>query len=191
MGAEGFAAAKRLLQKVIESVGSALPRHQVELGHAVRRRAQRSERAVPRLEHEEASFVLVDDLEMRGDVGLERKEPEQSFGEGVQRLNLEAARRLDRSGEQLPREGEIRRAWRGRAAFDDRIRQGLVRKARPAGELGEDALGHVGRRRLGVGKTQDLGRRRSRQQQPHHALGQDMSLAAAGVGRRPGRGLRV
>ena len=97
------------------------------------RRAQRSERRVARLEHEQPlRFAFVDDLEMRGDVGLERKEPQQSLGEGVQRLNLEAARRLDRAREQLPGEGEIRRAWRGRAAFDDRIRQGLVAEARPA-----------------------------------------------------------
>ena len=164
MGAEGFGAAQRLLQKVIEGEGAALPRHQVELGHALRGRAQRRERPVARVEHEEASLVLIDDLEMRRDIGLERKKPEQPLGEGVQRLNLEPARRLDRAGEQLPRKGELRRARRSRAAFDDRLRKGLVRKARPPGELGEDALGHVGRRRLGVGEAQDLRRRRSLEQ---------------------------
>ena len=191
MGAEGFSAAERLLQKVIEGEGAALSRHQVELGHAVRGRAQRRERPVARLEHEEASLVLVDDLEMRRDIGLERKQPQQTLGEGMQRLNLEPARRLDRAGEQLPRESELRRAWRRRTAFDDRLREGLVRKARPSGELGEDTLGHVGRRGLCVGQAQDLRRRRSLEQEPHHPLGQDMGLAAAGVGRHPGRGLRV
>ena len=129
------------------------------------------ERPVARLEHEEASLVLVDDLEMRRDIGLERKKPEQSLGEGMQRLNLEPARRLDRAGEQLPREGELRRARRGRAAFDDRLREGGVRKARPSGELGEDTLGHIGRRGFCVGQAQDLRRRRSLEEEPHHPLG--------------------
>ena len=88
--------------------------------------------AVARLEHEEASLALVDDLEMRRDIGLERKEPQQPLGEGVQRLDLEPARRLDRAGEQLPSESELRRAWRRRAAVDDRLRQGLVVEARPS-----------------------------------------------------------
>ena len=40
MGAEGFSAAQRLRQEVIEGEGAALLSHQVELRHALRGRAQ-------------------------------------------------------------------------------------------------------------------------------------------------------
>ena len=73
-------------------------------------------------------FAFVENLEMGRDVGLEGKEPEQPLGEGVQRLNLEAAGSLDRAREQLPREGEFRRIGRVRAAVDDRFAPGRCRR---------------------------------------------------------------
>ena len=128
---------------------------------------------------------------MGRDVGLERKKPQQPFGKGVQRLNLEAAGVLDRAREQLPREDEVVRTRRVRAAIDDRLRQGVVAEACPEREFAEHAVGHVGRRRLGVSEAQDLRGRRSIEQQPEHALCEDMGLAAAGVGGDPGRCFRI
>ncbi len=136
-------------------------------------------------------FAFVENLEMGWDIGLERKEPQQPLGEGVQRLNLEAAGALDGAREQLPREDEVARTRRVRAALDDRLREGVVAEARPERELAEHAIGHVGRRRLGVSEAQDLRRRRSVEQQPQHALCEDMGLAAAGVGGDPGRCFRI
>ena len=124
-------------------------------------------------------------------IGLERKEPEQPLGEGVQGLNLEAARRLDRAREQLPREDEVMGSGRVRAAVDDRLRQRPVAEARPLRERGENALGHVGGRGLGVGEAEDLRRRRSAEQEPQHPLGEHVGLAAARVGGDPGRAPRV
>ena len=72
-------------------------------------------------------FAFVENVEMGWDVRLEGKEPQQPLGEGVQRLNLEAARALDGAREQLPREDELARTRRVRAALDDRLRQGARR----------------------------------------------------------------
>ena len=136
-------------------------------------------------------FAFVENVEMGRDISLEGKEAQQALGEGVQRLNLEAARALDGAREQLPREDEVARTRRVRAALDDRLRQGAVAEARPLRELAEHAIGHVGGRCLGVSKAQDLRWRRSVEQQPQHALCEDMGLAAAGVGGDPGRCLRI
>ena len=102
---------------------------------------------------------------MRGDIRLEGEEAQQAFGEGVQRLNLEAARALDRAREQLSREDEVAWTRRVRAALDDRFREGAVAEARPERELAEHAIRHVCSRRFGVSEAQDLSRRRSVQQQ--------------------------
>ena len=192
MGAEGFGTAERLLQKVVEGVGAALPRDQVELGRALRRRAQRRERRVARLEQEEVRASLSSmTLKCAGTLA--------SNGKSLSNRSAKACSVwiLRPPGVSIVRANNCRAKARsggpGAGAPLSTIASARAssRKARPVGELSEDALGHVGRRRLGVGEAQDLRRRRSGEQQPHHALGQDMGLAAAGVGRHPGRGLRV
>ena len=110
-------------------------------------------------------IAFVENVEMGRDISLERKEAQQALGEGVQRLNLEAARGLDGAREQLPREDEVVRTRRVRAALDDRFRQRAVAEARPLREFAEHAVGHVGGRRLGISEAQDLRRRRSVEQQ--------------------------
>ncbi len=90
---------------------------------------------------------------MRGDVSLEGKEAQQPLGEGVQRLNLEAARALNGAGEQLPCEDELAWTRRVRAALDNCLRQGAVAEARPERELAENAVGHVRSRGLGVSEA--------------------------------------
>ncbi len=191
MRGERLGAAERLHQKLIESGRARLARNQVQRAHAFARSAEHGERRVARLAQEPLRFAFIENVEVSGHVRLERKEPEQSFGEGVQRLDLEAAGGLDRAREQLPREDEVMRSRRGRSAVDDGLRQGLVVEARPLREFGENAVGHVCGRRLGVGETEDLRRRSSIEQEPQHALGEDMGLAAAGVGGHPGRVSRV
>ncbi len=128
---------------------------------------------------------------MGGDIGLERKQLKQPLAEGVKGLDLEAARRLDRAGEQLPGEGERRRPGPAGPGFDDSLSQRLVVEARPPGELLEDAARHIGGGGLGEGKAEDLRRLRPGEQQPQHALRQNVRLAAAGVGGNPGRGGRI
>ena len=153
VGAEGFGAAERLLKQLIELESARLARDEVERRRAVARGAEIRERRIARFEQHELRFPLVDHLEMGGDIGLERKEPQQPLGKGVQRLNLEAARRLDRTREQLPRETELLRTRPRSAAVDDFLRQCVVAEARPLGERVEDAVGHVGGRRLGEGEA--------------------------------------
>ena len=122
VGAEDLGAAERLRQKLVEYGRARFARHQVERGRALARGAEFDERRVARLEQEPLRFAFVENVEMRRDIRLEGKEPQQALGEGVQRLNLEAAGALDGAGEQLPREDEVARTRRVRAALDDRFR---------------------------------------------------------------------
>ena len=114
---------------------------------------------------------------------------QQPFAEGVHRLDLQPAGRLDRAREQPPREGEIaprrlRRAGRRRslakASSSRLVHSASVLNTRSA-ILAAAALVKV-RQRICAGGAPSSSK-------PQHALGQHMRLAAAGVGRHPGRSL--
>ena len=160
MSAEDLSPTKRLCQKLIERGGAGFAGDQVERARGLARGAEFDKRRVPRLDEQPLRFAIVKHLEMGRDVRLERKEPQQPLGEGVQRLNPEAAGGLDRAREQLPREDQLRRIRRVCSAVDDRLRQGLVGEARPLCESAENAVGHVGGGGLGVGEAKNLRRRR-------------------------------
>ena len=191
VGPERLGDIQRLLEQLTKTECASLARDKVERRLALEPRFERRDRVVARLDHQRRRLALVDDLEMRRNVGLERKELQQPFAEGVQGLDFEAARGFDRPGEQLSGEGERRRSGPGSAGLDDPRGQRLVVEARPLGERGEDAAGHVGRGGLGEGQAEDLRRLGAVEHQAEHALGQHMRLAAAGVGGDPGRRVRV
>ena len=76
----------------------------------------------PQLVEQFCLGALVQHLEARRDIGLERKLMQQPRAEGVDGLHLQAARRLQRQGEQPPR--PLRRAARrGARALDRRDRR--------------------------------------------------------------------
>ena len=77
---------------------------------------------------------LIQHLEARGDVGLERKLMQQPRAEGVDGLHLEPARRLQRVGEQPPRPRALAciGALAG-ARLDFLVERGVVER-RPLGE---------------------------------------------------------
>ncbi len=153
VGAEDLGAAEGLRQKRVEYGRARFARHQVERARALARGAEFDERRVARLEQEPLRVAFVENVEVRRDIRLEREEAQQALGEGVQRLNLEAARALDGAREQLPREDEIARTRRVRAALDNCLRQGAVAEARPLRELAEHAIGHIRSRCLGVSEA--------------------------------------
>ncbi len=75
---------------------------------------------------------VVEHAEARGDIGFERKLVQQSCAKGVDGLHLQAARRLQRRGEQAAR---ARRAAKDRACCPSRagcVRRVRCRRARPS-----------------------------------------------------------
>ena len=111
-----------------------------------------------------ASLVaLVEHLEMAGDVRLEGKLVQQPLAEGVDGLDLQPARRFQRAGEE-PARARRAVAASGGVALDlgDLRGERGVGQRRPAGELVEDALRHLGGGRLGEGQAEDARRDRRR-----------------------------
>ena len=141
----------------------------------------------PRIGHQRLLHLLVEHLEMAGDVGLQRELVEDRLAESVDGLDLQPARRLQRLGEQPARPPQLVGA--GPCAFQplDLLGQPVVVERRPAGEVLIDALGHVGGGGPRIGQAQDLRRIGAAQQQPDDAARQHMRLAGAGIGRHPHR----
>ena len=140
-----------------------------------------------RLQHGVA-LVLFDHREVERHAGLAREAVQHAVAEGVDGLDLQPARRLERMGKERAgpphqRRGGGRRALQRRELCDER----RVAGHRPLRQPLRDAAAHLGRRRLGVGEAQHLVRPRPRQQQPQHPRGEHIGLARAGVGRHPHR----
>ncbi len=84
-----------------------------------RRTKRGGEGARARLLHQQRRLALLGDAKPRRDIGLEREEMQQALAEGVDRLDLQAARRLDGAREQAAREAEPGGVGRRRAGLDD------------------------------------------------------------------------
>ncbi|KZC01801.1 hypothetical protein AU375_01887 [Methylobacterium radiotolerans] len=134
---------------------------------------------------------LVEHHEAGRHVRLEGEHVEQPLAQGVQRLDLEAARRLDRPGEEAARQPQALGPGALAGEFGEFGGEGLVVQRHPATEEPEDADRHIGRRGLGEGQAEDPAGRRLVEEQPDHPVGEDLGLARAGIGRDPGRGARV
>ena len=165
-----------------------------EIGHQRQRRAEAAGGALRLLDdgtlgrrHQLAGAQFVRHGETRRHVGLEREKVQQPLAEGVDRLDLQPAGRLHRTGEETARGDQVGRRRRRRAGRDDGGAQLAILPHRPVGEIAEHAGRHLRRRRLGEGEAEDLGRRRAGEQQPDHALRQHVGLARAGVGGHPDR----
>ena len=134
---------------------------------------------------------IVGDLEARRHIRLERRRLQHAGAEGVDGLDLQPARRLQRLGEQ-PAGGRLAL---GRRGLPGQLRQRLaefgVVHRRPGAQHLEDAVGHIGGGRLGVGDAEHAAGRDAVEQQAQHAVDQDMRLARAGIGRDPGAQARL
>src|SRR5688572_19165405 len=135
--------------------------------------------------------MVLEDGEVERYARLYRKAVQHALAEGVDGLDLEAARRVKRMSEESA----------GTSLFGTRrnitcyvpysLTQAFGIEQRPCAEPPGDALAHLGSRRLGVGEAEDLLGRNAGEQQAQHALGQDVGLARAGIGLDPHRGVRV
>jgi hypothetical protein len=137
-----------------------------------------------------AGAGVVEHGELRRDAGLQREAAQQRVAEGVDRLDLEPARGLQRPGEEGAGAGEVRGGERG-AGLAQRGQFGGERgvgEHRPGAEPGEEPVLHLGRRRLGVGQAEDALGVGAGEQEPRDPVGEHAGLARAGIGRDPGRG---
>ena len=192
--AHEMAVAERLADEALEGRGRDLAGQGGEA--AAERRARLAQRprqhSLARPQQEVGGVEVVQHLEPGRDVALEREQVQQALAEGVDGLDLQPARRLDRAGEQpsrlVERLGSRGQRRHGRPGVGDGGAQGGVVEPRPAREVAEHPDRHVGGGRLGEGEAQDARGRDARQQQPQHPLGEHMRLARAGIGRHPGRG---
>ena len=169
------------LAGALQDVGEGLG----ELGICRPRRA--GDHVAPRLGDQRLLHLLVEHLEMAGDVGLQRELVQHRLAEGVDGLDLQAARRLQRLGEQPARTAQLVGVRPAPSSSAICSASSVVGEHRPAGEVVEDAVRHVGGRRPRVGQAEDLRRLGAAQQQPDDALRQHMRLAGAGIGRHPDR----
>ena len=167
-------------------------------GDKLQRFSQRSivsrgglERAPARRVHQLGALQIVDDAEGCRNIGFERKDMQQLFAEGVDGLDLEAARRLDGAREKPPGEVKIDARFDGRAHLSDFIGQRRIVERRPARERLENARAHIGGGRLRIGEAENLRRPRAGKQQPQNALREHMGFPGAGMRRNPGGRERI
>ncbi len=122
---------------------------------------------------------LVHHRKVRRHTRFQRKPAEKRLAEGVNGLDVHAAGRVQHPREQLAGANPLdvlRPTPEKMAQFD--VEFGLG-QGRPTAELSGDAGVHLGRRRLGVGQTEDAFRPGSGQHQPEHAVGQHLGLSGA------------
>ena len=145
-----------------------------------------------RVEHllaQRLRLPVVEHGELRRDAGLQREAAQQALAEGVDRLDAQPARRLQRPGEEGAGAAEPlgRDALAGLAEGAQRRAQLGVAEHRPAPERAEQPVLHLRRGGLGVGQAEDALRLGAGEQQPRHPVGQHPGLARAGVGGDPAR----
>ncbi len=171
---------QRLDPAVVEARGE---RREGRLEVAVAGRPRRD--PPPRPIRDGARGRVVEDLEARLHARLEREAAQEPLAERVDRLDLEAARRLERAREQRPRPPQALRSWARRIGVERRERAGerRVRRHGPVAQRLEEARLHLVGRRLGVGEAEHPIGRRAGEQQAHHAIDQHARFARARIGR--------
>ncbi len=113
---------------------------------------------------------VVEHVETRGDIGLERELMQELGAEGMDGLHLEAARGVERAREQAPRQRATRSVGlKARALANGFVEAGIVERG-PFGERVEHPLGHVGGGGLGEGDAEDFFRLDAVEQKVDHAL---------------------
>ena len=106
-----------------------------------------------RLRHELAGFLILQHREARRHIGLESESLKQARAKSVDGVDAQAARRLDGAREKAPRLADPFSRRSLARDFLDRLAERRVIEADPARKLSEDAVRHLGRRRLGEGET--------------------------------------
>ena len=135
-------------------------------------------------------FAVIQGRETRRRAGLQRKTAQQAFAEGVDGLDLQTTRRLQRPGKQAAHLVQLSGRRIAARHLAEIGLQGLRLHHRPGAEAGEETVLHLRRSRLGIGHAENLFRRHILEQEIDHAVHQDPCLAGAGIGLNEDTGLR-
>ena len=111
------------------------------------------QRLLARVGQQRSALDIVDDAKTRGNVGLERKEMQNPFAEGVDRLDLQSAGRLHSAREKSAREIALRGVEPPSRSLFDGVVERVVAEQRPFGENVENSRGHIGGGGLGVSEA--------------------------------------
>ncbi len=129
---------------------------------------------------------------LRADASLKRKPPKERGAEGMDRLYLQATRRLDGTGKKPSRLLKTLGAKTfGQAKRQQLTGQFRVRQHGPFAQTLEQAVLHLARGGLGVGQAEDVLRLHVFKQQSRDPIGQNAGLAGPRIGRQPGRTPRL
>ena len=184
------AAVRERLEHLVEAAEVELDR-EVAIGAADRpvRPVQRDHgEAIAGARRDQLRLLFLEHLEARRDAGFEREALQQRLAERVDGLDLQAAGRLQRAGEEAARPRQVARPLVQVAQGFPQFR---VRRDGPFAQLGEQTTLHLRRRRFGVGDAKDGRRIGPAQQEPRDAGDQGPGLAGAGVRGDEGRNARV
>jgi hypothetical protein len=107
--------------------------------------------------------------------------------EGMDRLHFQPAGRLQRPGEQTPRQSATGSVGLDLGAGTDCLVEGGVIERGPFGKRVEHTLGHVGGGGLGESDAENFLGRDAFQEEVDDALRQNMRLARSSIGRDPSR----
>jgi hypothetical protein len=130
--------------------------------------------------------LLVEDRKTWNDARLEWEALQQPFAEGMDRLDLQAARRIEGAGEKRAgtRKGDGRGTVAGKS-LDTAAEGGIIERG-PFAKIVKEAAGHFSGGGVGEGEAQDALGRVIFEQEADHAMDENMGLAAPGIGRHPG-----
>ena len=135
---------------------------------------------------QEAGGAVVEFGELRADRGFQREAAEEAGAEAVDGLDAQTARRFDGAGEQAAGLGQsVGVDPRAFAEFGEGGAQVGIGFHGPFAETLEQAVLHLGRRRLGVGEAEDVLGFHPTQKQAGDAVGQHTGLAGARIGGEP------
>ncbi len=144
-----------------------------------------------RLAQQRRGVRVLDDREIDRHAGLARKALQHRLAKGVDGVDLEPARRIERMGEKAP----CPKLFGLRRAVIQKLEQIFFQPGlagpRPSRQNPRHPVPHFGRRRLGIGQAQDCLGLRPVQQQPQYPAREHIGLARPRIGRNPGIGPRL
>ncbi len=129
-------------------------------------------------QYEQFGFAkIIKHLKTPRHIGLEGEEVQQPFAKAVDRMNLQAARRLDGAREKTTRENQCGGIDLRRADLGERLGEPYIVESRQVESALKTRSAILAAARLGKGETQNFRRRHAIEQKPQHALRQHMRLA--------------
>ena len=170
---------------VTESVFRHMGRQMVERVGERRIGSRPDENTVPRLVEEFRGRPFVDHRKMRREPRLQGESRQQRLAEGMNRLDLEATRRVQHAREQPSGPFQLVVGRRPSHQILERAMELRVLADRPTREIAIKPVGHLGRRGTRERQTEDPARRRAVQEETQHPVDEHARLSRSRGRRHP------